>query len=203
MDPSGIAQARRYLERAKRAADALLGATELNDIREQWDNFLFATTTVYNKLKKGAQGHGKSQSWYGRIANARRKDELLRYLQHARDVEEHGLLEGTEPTEEGVVIGPTFDPNEVPAVFTYKSNTTDPPRNFKVTNMATGETKDAVQHSFRTYLKVVSVRDDRFGDTFDPPTSHQGAAVNTDNPANIAALAVKYLERLVAEAEKY
>jgi hypothetical protein len=46
---------------------------------------------IYAKLEQGSRTNGRSRAWYGRIKNVRKNDELLSYLHHARNSEEHGL----------------------------------------------------------------------------------------------------------------
>jgi hypothetical protein len=138
------------------------------------------------------------------MTNVRRKDELLRCIHHARNSEEHGLAEGTATALQGEVLLMLNPFSGEPIYLKYKAQDTDnPPRDFMVTNTATGEQKPAISQTSRTYLKVVRVHDEEHGDSFDPPTLHLGKPFTSDDPAVLAEAALEYLERLVSEAAKY
>lgn len=47
---------------------------------------------------------------------------------------------------------------------------------------------------------LVTVHDDRFGDTFSPPETHLGARLADNSPITAGALMVQYLGQMLAEA---
>jgi hypothetical protein len=47
---------------------------------------------------------------------------------------------------------------------------------------------------------LVPVKDDRYGDAFQPPTTHLGEQLEDTTPLAIGRLAVAYLERLINNA---
>lgn len=98
------------LERAKdrlqRLTDAISALETPECTRKQvqdaWWSFLLAANGIYSQLEQGAKGHGQSEAWFGRKKHERKSDELLSYVHHARNADEHGI-EGTT-AEHGIYV---------------------------------------------------------------------------------------------------
>lgn len=60
-------------------------------IRAAWWSFLMAFNGVFSKLQQGAKGDPASEAWFVIKARERKTDDLLVYLQHARNCEEHSV----------------------------------------------------------------------------------------------------------------
>jgi hypothetical protein len=202
MNPVALEHAKERLERAKQAGEMLSNATSFADTRRAWSDFLLAASAIYSKLEQGAKSNPKSLFWFGTKKKERRDDELLSYIHHARNTDEHGLAQLTKESQWGEV---TF-PNPIggaPVSLVYTGDDPDdPPDNFKMTNVTTGEVYEPLNHKKTEYLAVVAVTDERYGDTFKPPKLHLGEPIEVDEPLGIAILATEYLKSLIADAEK-
>jgi hypothetical protein len=181
MKSQAINQAREKLRKAQHAVGALRGAATYVQASDAWADFLVPANTVFQKLKRGAVGYGRSEGWFNRVLQERRGDPLLSYVQHARNVDEHGI----EPISKvlpggfrgGVIVaeadGLRIRPSEPggPASITLF-----PPR-----------------------LVLVAVVDR--GVRYDVPTAHLGVRLVDPSPLVVAELAQAYLERLIEAAE--
>jgi hypothetical protein len=91
MNPRAISAAQAEIARARRAILLLEKPKNFSEAASAWFEFLLAANRIYSKLERGAKGNGRSMAWFGRMKHARKNDELLSYLHHARNAEEHGL----------------------------------------------------------------------------------------------------------------
>jgi hypothetical protein len=184
MKPDAVIQARARLRKANTALRHMKAAKAPKTIEGHWGDFLIAAGGVYAKLEAGAEGPGKSSAWYGRVKHVRRKDELLRYIHHARNTEEHGLQVITGRSNSHVGLSPG-------AVVTFIAKDK--------------HSWDAIAHvGTITYpndvVTLVRVFDAKHGDWFEPPTSHLGNDIADRSAVGVAALAVAYLESLIDKA---
>ncbi|WP_294392024.1 hypothetical protein [uncultured Sphingomonas sp.] len=206
MVPKAAAEARTRLERARQAASILIEAQEgwnisegssgaptqlkdddYPDLHTAWWQFLLAAGGVYSRLEQGAKASNKSASWFGREKNKRKTDPLLSYIHHARNSEEHGL-EGSSRAS-----GPRFKAKSGGRVINHDDGTFDFIMDASADKM--------VLHWDPPGIRLSTVRDDRFGDSFDPPREHLGVFIDGERPGNVAKAAIAYLEKIVAEAE--
>ncbi len=147
MQKSAVEQARRRLSTAKTAYHDYQSATNFEGKKQNWTLFLTALSTIYSKLEQGSKGSGKSQAWFGRRKRERKTDDLLSYLHHARNSDEHGLEEVTEAIEWRV------DLNKGRGSITLDGN-------LDIVGVSAGP-KGSPKVS-RMILELVSVRDDRY-----------------------------------------
>jgi hypothetical protein len=148
-----------------------------------------AASGIYSKLEQGAKTSGVSAAWFGRVKHTRKRDQLLSYLHHARNTEEHGLADSLSlkaPKLEQVPIDAKVDPTkgEHKAVL------------FGQNQKAAAAFKLKVQPG----LQLIPVSDERYGDTFPIPGRHLGKPIPSGSVADFCELALKYLDELVAEA---
>ena len=189
MKAKAILEARDRLERARKAVAILSeGNSTFLDLKETWWSFVLAADRVYSKLEQGAKGDGPSAGWYGRAKHTRKTDELLSYIHHARISEEQGLGGSSEETVGDFVVtkGGRAGHDEATDQTTIYL-TASVPFEGKFVNDG---------------IRLIKVTDDRYGDTFSPPTSHNGRQLDDRLPKTVATLGLSYLEDLIAEAEK-
>jgi len=105
MDKAGLKAASECLTRAKAALEAMEGSEKLEDIESAWSDFLTAANRIFSKLEQGAKATEKSMGWFGQKKYERKTDSFLRYIHHARNVDEHGLARVTEKTAGGLALG--------------------------------------------------------------------------------------------------
>jgi hypothetical protein len=91
MDKLAIAHAKRSLEYAKEAIEAMRASKDFSQAARAWHNFLVAFYEVYEKLKAGTKKDKLSEAWFRELSSFRMNDELLNYLYQARNNETHGL----------------------------------------------------------------------------------------------------------------
>lgn len=189
MKATAIAAAKVRLERARPAVERLerMGFN-FTDLESAWWSFLLAASGVYGKLEQGSKGHGPSEGWFGRVKHQRKADELLSYIHHARNSEEHSI-EGSAQQEKMSLVAHS---KETKLVRDGQGN---------VTKVIHPVGVPISLQAIAPYLRLVRVTDSRFGDAFDPPTSHLGQSLPDSAPATVARAGLTYLERLIAEAE--
>jgi hypothetical protein len=194
MKDAGLYQAREKLQSARDALSRMTSAETYRAAGQAWSDFLLASNGVYSKLEQGAKGCPASEGWFGRKKHDRKTDELLKYLHHARNADEHGI-EGTTlamvaaQSIKGKLhsIGIRLGFDREPEILVRKET--------------------GAEVKIERYLGVKNVKDARYGDTFSPPKRHlkndlpneQSGIVRADQ---IATLALAYIECLIAEAAK-
>lgn len=62
---------------------------ELNGFEDIWYSFLLNFNGFFTILEQACKSNNDSERWFSQVKTFRRTDQLLRYLQHARNVEEH------------------------------------------------------------------------------------------------------------------
>jgi hypothetical protein len=110
MNRKAIEQARIQLTRAAESITALAASNRPAEIETHWSSFLSSAGRVFTKLEQGAKAAATTKSWFGTKVHQRRTDPLLCYLWHARNADEHAVLEITQP-QPGTVreIAPTAE----------------------------------------------------------------------------------------------
>ena len=160
--------------------------------RKAWWNFLLASSGVYEKLKAGARdAGGRTAPWFGKILRSRKDDELLSYLHHARDCEYHGLDEavGIEPAMHQVFP------------FLWLHEEIDEEASISAQEKAA---KATIAMGYKpARLTLIAAKDDRYGDSFDPPSTHLGARVDGTDSVAVAKASLVYLDKLLDQAETF
>lgn len=189
MKQIAVEQAKSRFERATSAFAEFRGASNFGAFQSAWSEFLISANGIYSKLEQGAKGEGTSGAWFGRKVFERRQDQLLQYLHHARNADEHGLaptaildpgsfqVKGSGHYRLDGVIRPSKDTHiEVTHIG-------GPPPIFEVRNPC---------------ARLVPVRDR--GITYNPPTKHLGKLLDDKSPAKVAKLSLTYFDQLIEEA---
>jgi hypothetical protein len=89
MDAVHLARAQTEIESAHQSLTDLGATKHFGEIERHWAGFLLHFERIFRRLEAAAGGKGNA--WYGRVEQFRKKDPLLSYLLHARNVDEHGL----------------------------------------------------------------------------------------------------------------
>jgi len=186
-----IAHAYERLTKAKAAVAAMEASTEFRSFGAAWSDFLIAASGIYSKLQQGAKSNGSSGGWFGKKMNARKTDELLRYIHHARNSDEHGLAPTThlEPGSFAVGGGGSyrFDGIIGPGGSLAVTHLGGPPPRLEITPAS---------------VRLVTVFDEKHGNQYQPPAIHLGATLSDTSPLSVAKLGLAYLSALIAEADK-
>ena len=185
MNKQATAKAATKLERLTRSVEAMKTAESSEAIEDAWVDFLIAASTFYSTLEQGAKTNDKSKAWFGRKKHERRTDQLLRYLHHARNAEEHGIARITGRSNSKI-----FLKSKGAAVMLQSDG-----KNWNVVSQ-TGDVEYPGD-----VVTLVRVQDIRFGDWFDPPEQHLGQNLNDTSPPAIAELGAAYLGEMLSEAK--
>lgn len=188
-------KAQNRLDKARESLARVEASRNFAEFGSAWTDFLIATNSIHSILEQGAKSNPRSRQWYGGKKNERRKDALLSYLHQARNADEHGIEPITvlKPgqitlTSSGSIALQSLIINNdgtVAAEFVPYSEGAHP--------VVKAEPASAV---------LISVIDERFGNRFDPPTEHLGAALSDTSPMTVARAGLAYHVALVEEAGK-
>jgi hypothetical protein len=191
MKPEAVHQAYERFERASVAAVHLADADRpLGQPSIDWSNFVMVTNTVYTKLEQGSKGNKTREYWYSTKKHIRKKDPLLRYLHVARNSDEHSL----ELVSGIGMSGRSFHEGVTVAIDESR-------RNIKINfeDFPKPEPGAKVAELMIAFYPQTAT-DQRFNDRFDPPGSNLGQPVADQTASGIVALALDYLEKMIAEA---
>lgn len=195
MHPDAIKHAKLRVQKVKTALAQMEAAQNFDTFEAAWTDFLQAANTVYTKLEEGSHSDGKSKAWYGRMKHERRKDELLNYLHHARNSDEHTIAAVTARESGAILI-----PDNTSAVIR-----TDEHGNMDISYSMLPGYEPKPPEFRRPHVRLLRVQSLQ-KDWFEPPTSHKGAKLTSrpdDRVLDVARKGLTYLEWLVAEGEKY
>lgn len=201
MDPRAIEQARARVAKAGVAVRAMESADSMAAYEAAWSDFLAAANTVYTKLEEGSHCDGKSKAWFGRMKHVRRKDELLNYIHHARNSDEHSIEPVARPTLAGIHIEGTG--KSTIHIKQIDDDARGDPR-FEM-NIAHHEGEFPRITFNKVYVKLLRVRSLQ-KDWFEPPTSHLEAPLTSSEACralDVAQKGLAYLEWLVQDGAKY
>ena len=185
MKQQSVAAAEIELKRAEQKLALLKFGATFDDVATYWSEFLVAANRIYTKLEQGAKA-GSSKGWFDSKKHLRRTDPLLSYLQHVRNVDEHGIEQVAELHPPTMAFQTDEGRKEIP--MTPGTHTIEffgsPPK--------IGWLPPTV--------RVIPVVDR--GITYEPPSSHLGRRIEDSGLFDIANLALEYLQSLVAEAKE-
>jgi len=90
---------------AAKSIDRMKATTDLDEFDAEWKDFVNRTTRVWNKTEFALKGDPRFYNSHHvkRVKAAKRDDELIRYLAHLRDVDEHTHTETTTQLPAGFV----------------------------------------------------------------------------------------------------
>lgn len=200
MKSVALHKAKEHLKLAKEAATKLTLEDGFKPYERAWTEFLAQVSRLYSKMEQGSKGCGKSEAWFGRKKHDRKKDPLLSYLHHARDCEEHGIDYGTalRADETTIKFPQTAEVSFRALVKVNEDGSVD----MRDATVVTPDGEFSHAEHVNPRVELVTVKDDRFHDSFDPPNEHLGKPLEDVSPPTVAALAISYLERLLEEASE-
>lgn len=190
-----ISKASVRLDRAREAFNRIQASRAYGEFEAAWTDLLLNLNSIHSILEQGAR-EPKSNGWFGRRKNERRKDPLLQYLHQARNADEHGLEPVTEFQPGSIVLGSTSGSSYIGRLEMKNGH-------IEVEDFRdTGGGIPYIQTEPPT-ARLVTVRDGRFGDAFNPPSEHLGQPIEDKTPLGVAKLGLAYHERMLDEARTY
>jgi hypothetical protein len=185
--------AQKELFAAERAISDMRAAKTFADFEESWRRFLNATEKCWTKIENAGKSLASDfQPWLGQYITLRREDELLRYLKHARNADQHtiqevvehrpGRYEFTIPGGPGVVHIQSLRTGADGRIIEYRGSHApkiidEPPR-----------------------LELLRVKDR--GKWYTPPSNHRGVRLKNATPLGVAETALAFYKELTESAEK-
>ena len=148
-----------------------------------WGEFLLAIGGFYSKLEQGAKSSDSSRKWFKDKQAERASDNLLAYLHHARNTEEHGILPVTKEGYRSLEIAPG-------GMVQIESDGVD---TWTVVGASPGAIKDQERELFLSRVL------DRKG-YWAPPTVHLGLPIDP-TPISVAEAALAYATTMLEEAQ--
>lgn len=188
MDSAAFARAKLECETAQTKLSAMRTAPDIKTLAALWSEFLTSAQRCFTKLRKATEA-GPSKGWMDQVVHTRNQDELLSYILHARNADEHGIKAITEEKDATFSLRP-------------KVGTDLHIKSFAITGgqiLIDRETADKVVMEFTPRTIRLAPVTDR-GRTYDPPRTHLGQPVDNPDPITVAELASSYLAGIVAEA---
>lgn len=200
MKRAAIEKAKDRLASAKERLKDLESSKDYDRSRRHWYDFLLPSNAIFSILEQGAKGVSASEKWFVTKKDQRRTDELLRYLWHARNADEHNIPSVTELDRQKVVLVE----GDKPVAEIGDMASTDKRGEFRGRYRNLDKEKASLSKitSMRVYpdrAKLIRVTDRGVG--YDPPSSHLGSAIDDNGPTAVAKLMVQYVEGLISEAE--
>jgi hypothetical protein len=198
MVPKALAQATQRLAKVRAEVERMQTPLTFSQFEDAWAGILMASGVIYSKLEQGAKNNGKSAAWFGRLKHVRRTDELLRYIHHARNAEQHGIDNGAQPIARRVrevIAGDGYEIIDSKVGFDHGETSvrlTETPK--------PGPIKINAKWTHLSAVRLTTVKDELHGDLYDPPTSHLGKPLSDRSPKAVAEAALAYLTALIHEA---
>lgn len=189
MDKAAFEGAKDKLRLLLNKLEVMEKAADVQRLSDGWLDLLNEAQRVFLKMKKATEGCS-AKGWYDRIQYQRTSDDMLRYLLHARNADEHGISKITEVERGGIGIQVGGDGYVEHMEINNAAGRVDikyrgkNPLHFK---FIPGE------------VKLLPVFDR--GIKYDVPTTHLGRPIEA-KPLAVAKLTAEYLKSLIEEAEK-
>jgi hypothetical protein len=198
MKAVAIQKAEDHLAIAREALDHLQIEKGLKAYERTWSEIVAQLGRVYSKLEQGAKGCKASEPWFGQVKHARGADPLMAYLHHARNSEEHGLDHITQRGADSITLGFPAT-TEIRVGFEMMI---DDKGGMHVRNPIVDSPNGGVNRVeiVNPRVELVPVRDR--GISYSPPEMHESKPIVDRSPRGCAALAISYLEGVLAQARK-
>lgn len=174
---------------ARQKLEAIRASNNPATLDALWSDYLTHTQRAYTKLRI-ACAEGPSKLWCDKLIERRRSDELLQYLLHARNADEHGIEAITEKTEGRVLFKPK------PPATSIKIDYLEIVRG--VITMGPETQRNAIIELVPAAVKLVPVRDR--GVTYQIPRRHRGEDFNDPTLIGVGEIGLAFLEHTLAEA---
>lgn len=189
----GIEKARSQLAEARRELHDLKVSLKFEIMHTHWHQFLIKANAVQNTLEKVAKLTPAGGYWWRTFKLERKADPLLNYMFQARHAAEHGLADllAPGPNPRGLRKAP-----DCGYIWTSDHSAHGA---FAVDLNERGE-------SFRRRVsppdaKLLPVYNDKWNQTFDPPTQHFGRPLRKLTPLMAGELWLAHITSLVDDAE--
>lgn len=166
-------------------------AQSFQEFESEWKNCLNAVEKIWVKAERACQHvRNEFQPWQGRFARERKKDPLLRYLKHARNVDQHSIQECMTRKQAERRLGPAYG-------NTWHINHLEI-RNGEVVSYR-GD-KPLLVTDLPNRIELLPVKDRT--KWFNPPSMHKGQKLFWAAPVTIAELGLEYYRSFLVQVEE-
>lgn len=190
MDKKAYLRARGEFDLAAAKLESMKQAPDLVRYAQSWSDFLSHVQRAFTKMKI-ATINGPSKGWYDKIENERHTDDLLSYIRHARNADEHGVDPVTIQKPGGIGIKPKVGNSLIVDHLEIGGGKI-------VMGPEMAKNAEIVFIPASVHLSAVLDR----GIYYQPPKTHLGTPVESDIPVAVAETALSYLERVLSEAKE-
>ena len=193
-----IEKAKLRLEIAEAAVARLDGEAEFRRFWKAWDEFLRNWAAIYNVFEAGLKKESpQTRQWFNGKKHERKKDHLLQYLFQARHDEEHGLIPSVEPIAGAQLYAIPDVGGEGREIRMEINSATG---SFHAVRPDGGPLQLLQEHPAGFALKSVTNAQFSVVQVYAHPIDHLGELIDM-SPKSVAALAIAYMKKLIAEAE--
>jgi len=193
MKRAGLEKARARLADAFAAFESLKTAQDWRDFESGWTRLLSALNAAYQILGDSARGNPKSVGWFSKVLGQRRADDLLSYMMHARNANDHGIEEVIKLQFGGLGIG-------APGAHVYIEKLRLGPGG-KILELCGsedgGKPLTVAYYPPRVHLVPVTDR----GVTYQPPKTFLNKPIADTSPLAVAHEVLQFMVILFGEAE--
>ncbi|HVM22307.1 MAG TPA: hypothetical protein VM308_03255 [Sphingomicrobium sp.] len=193
MKRMGLEKARARLKDAFRAFEELKQANDWEGFESAWARLLTALNATYAILGQSSKGTAKSEGWFSRVLGQRKADELLSYLWHARNSNDHGIESVIKLEPGGIGIGGRKKAVFIEKLIVGPGGNIEELRGWE----GQGEPLTITRYPSRVHLVPVTDR----GVTYDPPKTFLGNPIKDSSPTAVAQEALEFMVILFGEAE--
>ena len=183
--------AKRELASAEKAIRRMSGAQSIEDLEDEWKNFLNSIEKVWEKAERSCQHiRNEFQPWQGKFARERKKDALLKYIKHARNSDQHTLAEGMQKKDasssmyveggQGVTHIERLEIRDG-KLIEYKGN------------------KPLIIENLPNRVELLRVKDS--SKWYNPPRSHKQVKLLWPAPVDVAVLGLEYYRDFINKIE--
>jgi len=183
--------AKRELASAEKAIRRMSGAQSIEDLEDEWKNFLNSIEKVWVKAERSCQHiRNEFQPWQGKFARERKKDALLKYIKHARNSDQHTLAEGMQKKDasssmyveggQGVTHIERLEIRDG-KLIEYKGN------------------KPLIIENLPNRVELLRVKDS--SKWYNPPRSHKQVKLLWPAPVDVAVLGLEYYRDFINKIE--
>src|SRR5258707_10253620 len=190
MDREVFGRAREEAAKASEKIVEIRTVATLSEIADLWSGFLIHVQRSYTRLRIACRS-GPSKGWCDQVWQTRNNDDLLKYVLHARNADEHGLAPVTTNKEGSIGLRPK------------KGNS------LEIDHLQIGGGRIVMGPKLAANTEIIVVPSEVLlapvwdrSVRYDLPTKHLGKDIGSINMLSVAEHAEAYLRGVLDEADE-
>lgn len=181
------------LDLARAFFDQMLNANDVNDLDKLWRKFLHHLDRTWNKAEGHFHKSPKWHSWAGKYVTLRRTDDLLSYLIHARNTDEHSVEDISKGEPGSIKINPASGLNSIESLELNFGE------NGELLQLETTSPIEVIFTPSQIHLLPVENRNR----VYPAPTLHLGKGLPSTSVIEVASAGLKFYEDFLLAANRY